>query len=149
LNVDGLGRKIYPWLKVLLTVLFRTAKVGANAVAPGLGLAIPTFQGWQQTQTLSKGLASAIGLSKDQEVHDFQGRGIDVNATHGDLQELCRETRKEMTQLLAKMGREEREEKIGLQKVSLKYEDGSAHGVAWVCSDCLKEIPRHLVCYLE
>jgi hypothetical protein len=76
-------RSVLPWLKVSLTVLFISAKVTANVVAPGVGLAIPGFVDWQPTALLSEGLALATGLSKDEIEHKLQG--LEVDATDGNV----------------------------------------------------------------
>ncbi|CAM6126719.1 unnamed protein product [Calypogeia fissa] len=132
-------KKIAPWLKVSLTVLLISANIGANFVAPGLGLIFPNFQQWQQASSLLEGIEWATGFPKaelDQLM--IEGMGLDVDHAHWDPRDVYGKSREAITNLIGNLTLEDYEQKLGLRKVCLRYRDGSLHGVVWICTECLR-----------
>ncbi|CAM6117556.1 unnamed protein product [Calypogeia fissa] len=140
-------KKIAPWLKVSLTILLISAKIGANFVAPGLGLIFPNFQQWQQASSLLEGIEWATGFPKaelDQVV--IEGMGLDVDHAIWDPRVVYGKSREAITNLIGDLTTEEYEHNFGLRKVCLRYSDGSLHGVVWICTECLRSFHEsHLV----
>ncbi|CAM6126727.1 unnamed protein product [Calypogeia fissa] len=144
-TVRPLLRKIIPWLKVSLTVLLISAKIGANFVAPGLGLILPNFQQWQQASSLLEGIEWATGFPKAElDRLMIEGMRLDVaNPMLWDCRAIYGKSRKAIGGLvLGNMTRKGYEKKLGLKKVSLIYNDGRLHGVVWICTECLRNFKK-------
>ncbi|CAM6117558.1 unnamed protein product [Calypogeia fissa] len=144
-TVRPLLRKIIPWLKVSLTVLLISAKIGANFVAPGLGLILPNFQQWQQASSLLEGIEWATGFPKAElDRLMIEGMRLDVaNPMLWDPRATYGKSRKAIGDLvLGDMTRKGYEKKLGLKKVSLIYNDGRLHGVVWICTECLRNFKK-------
>ncbi|CAM6129534.1 unnamed protein product [Calypogeia fissa] len=134
------AKTIAPWLKVSLTVLFVSAKLAAHAVLPGLGLILPDFGEWSLASSLSEGISLATGFSQQElDKHMIQGMGLDADSAHWKPRELYGKSRDALSKILGKMTSEAVEEKLGLRRECLSYDDGTFYGIAWICNDCYEQ----------
>ncbi|CAM6117654.1 unnamed protein product [Calypogeia fissa] len=132
-------KKIAPWLKVSLTILLTSAKIGANFLAPGAGLILPNFQQWQPGSSLLEGIVWATGFPKDElDKLIMEEMGVDANAALWNPRDVYGKSRAAIAELIGKLTPDSYEENFGLRKVCLARSDGFLHGVVWICTDCLK-----------
>ncbi|CAM6117610.1 unnamed protein product [Calypogeia fissa] len=130
-------KKIAPWLKVALTILLISAKIGTNVVAPGVGLILPDLSRFQQAKSLLDGIVWATGFSKGElEKLINEEMGIDATDPSCNPRDIYGKSRAAITDLIGKLRPEAYESKFGLRKVCLAYNDGSLHGVVWICAEC-------------
>ncbi|CAM6129507.1 unnamed protein product [Calypogeia fissa] len=136
-------KKIVPWLKVSLTILSISAKIGANFVAPGVGSIIPSFPDLQQASSLLEGIEWATGFPKD-ELDKLMVDGMELNPNEAfwNPRDVYGRSKEAITTLIRNLSPTDYDQKLGLSKVCLKYTNGTLHGVVWVCTECLKDF-RH------